>query len=75
MPLSLSQTSRFGTAPSCSDSSDHIPASRSGVIRDGNMRAVMNRENAGTITSTGGEPTYPDPSGVAAGENHRSHCI
>ena len=41
MPASLSQTSRRGTAPSCSASSYQIPASRSGVVRDGSIRAVM----------------------------------
>ena len=34
----------------------------------------MNRENAATITNTGGHPTWPKPSGIFAGGNHRSHC-
>jgi len=33
----------------------------------------MNLENDATITSTGGEPTCPWPSGTATGGNHRSH--
>jgi len=56
IPASLSQTSRRGTAPSCSASSDHIPANRSPVVRAGSMIAVMNRANEATITNTGGDP-------------------
>lgn len=36
---------------------------------------VMNRENEATITSTGGDPPCPVPSGTQAGGNHRSHCV
>ena len=43
IPVSFSQTNRSGTAPA-SPSSFHIPPSRSGVVRDGNIRATMNRE-------------------------------
>lgn len=72
MAASLSQSSRPGTPPRPS-SKDHIPASRSPVVRVGIIRAVMNRENDGTITSTGGVPTCPCPSGIFTGGNHRSH--
>ena len=76
MPASLSQSSRFGTAPTCSDSSDHIPASRSGALRDGSIRAVISREYDATTTTTsiGGDPASPAPSGILAGGNQRSHC-
>jgi hypothetical protein len=73
IPDSLSQTSRRGTAPSCSPSSNHIPASKSGVARVGSIRPVMNLENEATITSTGGDPDCPAPSGTRTGGNHRSH--
>jgi len=51
-----------------------MPASRSGVVRDGNITAVMNREYDSTITSTGGDPLRPPPKGISAGGNHKSHC-
>jgi hypothetical protein len=59
IPVSLSHSSRFGIAPSCSHNSDHSPASGSGVVGDGTIRAVMNRENDATITNTGAYPTCP----------------
>ena len=43
-------------------------------MRVGSIRAVISRENDATTTSTGGLPTCPDPSGILAGGNHRSHC-
>ena len=73
IPDSLSQTSRRGTARSWPPSSDHIPASRSGVCRVGIIRPVMNLEYDATITSTGGEPACPAPNGTVTGGNHRSH--
>jgi len=51
-----------------------MPATRSVVTRLGSIIAVMNRENAATITSTGGAPDWSPPSGIDAGGNHRSHC-
>ena len=74
IPASLSQSSRRGTAPSCSDSSDQIPANKSGVVRVGSIRAVMNREYDATTTSTGSGPAPPAPRGTTAAGNHRSHC-
>ena len=74
MPASLSQTKRRGTASNWPESSDHMPASRSGVVRDGSITAVMNREKDATITSTGGDPTRPSPRGTSTGGNHKSHC-
>jgi len=59
--------------PSCSASSNQIPASRSGVVRDGTIKAVMQRENEATTTSTGGEQVWSPPTGIFAGGNHRSH--
>jgi hypothetical protein len=49
MPASLSQISRRGTAPSWTASSSHVPASRSAVVREGIITAVMNFENDATI--------------------------
>lgn len=73
IPASLSHTSRRGTAPSWSASNDHIPATRSSLVREGSILAVRNREYEVTITSTGGVPTCPAPSGIDVGGNHRSH--
>ena len=73
MPDSLSHNSRDGTAcASCS--SAHIPPSRSGVVRDGSIRAWMNPENAEVITSTGGVSVLPTPTGSGSCGNQRSHC-
>ena len=59
---SLSQTNAFGTAPSrCSSS--QCPAIRSGACREGSITAVITRECPATITSTGGRPDCPNPSG------------
>jgi hypothetical protein len=63
MPVSLSQISRRGTAPS-DPSNSHIPASRSPVIRDGIIRAMMNRECEDTITNTGKTFDFPPPTGI-----------
>lgn len=49
-------------------------ASKSRVIRVDSIRAVMSRENDAMTTNTGGEPTWPAPSGIFAGGNHKSHC-
>ena len=73
MPDSLSQTSRRGTAPSCPDSNAHIPDSRSAVVREGIITAVMNFENEATITSTGSSAALPSPRGIRGSGNHRSH--
>lgn len=51
-----------------------MPASRSGVVLDGSITAVMNLECDATITNTGGDPTCPSPRGIGAGGNQRSHC-
>ena len=75
MSASLYQISRRGTASSCVEMSCHIPDSRFDVVRDGNITAVMNRENDDTITSTGGEPVWIEPRGICTGGNHRSHCV
>ena len=75
MPDSLSQISRRGTAPSWPASSSHIPASRSAVVREGIITAVMNFENDATITSTGKITAVPSPIGILGSGNHRSHCI
>ena len=72
MPDSLSRTSIFGTAPS-PDSSCHIPASRSPVVRDGSSTAMMNPENAATIVSTGRSARTFPPTGTTLPGNHRSH--
>lgn len=56
IPASLSQTNLSGTALSPA-SNRQCPASRSAVVRDGIIVAVMNRENDDTITNTGGDPT------------------
>src|SRR5215218_11519566 len=69
IPASLSQTSRRGTADNCCATICQIPASRSGVVRDGSIRAVRNRENDATITSTGGEATCQPPTGTFTGGN------
>jgi len=53
MPASLSQINLRGTAPNWAESSDHIPARRSAVVREGIINAVMNLENDATITNTG----------------------
>lgn len=73
MPVSLSQISRRGTAPRDPISS-HIPASKSPVIRDGIIRAMMNRECEDTITSTGRTLGFSDPTGIRTSGNHKSHC-
>jgi hypothetical protein len=52
----------------------HIPASRSPVIRDGIIRAMMNRECEDTITNTGRTRGFPAPTGIRTSGNHRSHC-
>lgn len=52
-----------------------MPANRSGVISEGSITAVMNRDNDATITRTGGEPNRPSPRGMPTGGNHRSHCV
>jgi hypothetical protein len=70
---SLSQTSARGTAPSPLISAQ-CPASRSGACRNQIIRAAITREYPATITSTGGLPDCPAPSGTSAGGNHRSHC-
>jgi hypothetical protein len=72
MAGSLSHTSAFGTAfrP---DSSSQWPLTRSAACLDGSIRAVITREYPDTITSTGGRPVCPKPSGMSAGGNHRSH--
>ena len=74
IPDSLSQTSCLGTAPA-SCSSDHIPPSRSKVVRVGSILAWMYPENALVITNTGGLPSCPCPSGSGSCGNHKSHCI
>ncbi len=73
MPDSLSQISRRGTAPSWVASSSHMPASRSAVVRDGIITAVMNFENDETITRTGNTALVPSPIGIFGSGNHRSH--
>lgn len=35
--------------------------------------AAIIREYPGAITSTGGRPSWPNPSGTSTGGNHRSH--
>ena len=50
---SPSHTSVLGTAPSCSDSSRHQPAYRSGASREGISVAPANREYPDTIVITG----------------------
>jgi hypothetical protein len=50
-----------------------MPANRSGVLRVGSIRAVMNREYEATITSTGNDAHCPVPVGIRAGGNQRSH--
>ena len=72
MPVSLSQISRRGTRPSCPISSQ-VPSSRSSVFRVGIIRAVMNRECAAVITSTGNSLVVRSSSGIRCGGNHRSH--
>ena len=73
MPDSLSQTSRLGTASSWLDSNAHIPDSRSAVVREGIIIAVMNFENEATITSTGSSAAVPSSTGTLGSGNHRSH--
>jgi hypothetical protein len=73
MPASLSQMRRRGIAPSWPESSDHIPASKSGVVRVGIITAQIVRENEATITNTGGGEVRPSGSGMVAGGNQRSH--
>ena len=51
-----------------------MPSSRSAVFRVGSMTAIVNRENAATITNTGNRLAVPFGSGIFAGGNHRSHC-
>jgi len=58
IPASLSQTSRPGT-PARPLINCQSPASKSPVVREGIIVAVINRENDGTITSTGGVPVTP----------------
>ena len=73
IPDSLSQINRRGTRPNPSIN-DHVPNNRSGVWRVGNIRPQMNRECAGTITSTGNNAVVPSSSGIRFGGNHKSHC-
>ncbi len=73
IPDSLSHTQPRGTAWIWPETSCHIPISRSAVVREGSIIAVMNRECEQTITNTGGVPSWPAPSGIRAGGNHRSH--
>jgi hypothetical protein len=63
MPDSLSQINRRGTAPKDPINS-HIPANRSPVIREGSIRAMMNRECEHTITNTGRTRGFPLPTGM-----------
>ena len=72
MPDSLSQINRRGTRPNPSIN-DHDPNNRSDVCLVGIIRAQMNRECAGTITSTGNTAVVPSSSGICFGGNHRSH--
>jgi hypothetical protein len=67
------QINRRGTRPS-SWINSHEPSSRSCVLRVGNIRPVMNRECAATITSTGSSALDPSSNGIRFGGNHRSHC-
>ena len=53
MPVSLSHVNRAGTAPA-SRIIDHIPPSKSGVVRVGSILAWMKPELIEVITSTGG---------------------
>ena len=71
---SLSHTSSRGTAPACC-SSAQCPPIRSGLCLEQIIIAKILREYPATITSTGGRPTCPCPSGTSTGGNHRSHCI
>jgi hypothetical protein len=73
IPVSLSQISRRGTRPSAQISS-HEPSSGSSVVRVGIILAVVKRECAAVITSTGSSGVLPSCSGIRAGGNHRSHC-
>jgi hypothetical protein len=73
IPGSLSQISRRGTRPICWISSQD-PNNKSSVFRVGIIRAVMNRECAAVITSTGSSLVVPSSSGILRGGNHRSHC-
>jgi hypothetical protein len=43
-------------------------------VRVGIIRAVMNREYAAVITSTGSSRDVPSSSGIRRGGNHKSHC-
>lgn len=53
---SLSHTKVFGSRPH-PRSSSQCPASRSGLCRVGNIRAVITREKPDTSTNTGGRAT------------------
>jgi hypothetical protein len=74
MPVSLSQINRRGTTPSCSDNNAHMPESKSAVVREGIIDAVMNFENDATITSTGNIMWVPSATGILGSGNHKSHC-
>ncbi len=41
----------------------------------GSSRAVMNREYAHVITSTGSTASWSCPSGITGSGNHKSHCV
>src|SRR6202040_1939716 len=70
---SLSHTSALGTPPSW-HSTSHCPPMRSADSFEQIIRPVSHREYPDTITSTAGLPTCPNPKGISAGGNHRSHC-
>ncbi|KRF35504.1 hypothetical protein ASG96_18950 [Terrabacter sp. Soil810] len=71
---SLSHTSCRGTARRRSLNNSQCPATKSGAAREATITANSIREWPAAITSTGGRPTCPNPSGMSTGRNHKSHC-
>ncbi|OIQ80460.1 hypothetical protein GALL_377780 [mine drainage metagenome] len=69
---SRSQTSVRGQAPHPLVAS-HIPAKMSPALREGIIIASVTRENPQVIASTGRIRSWPPPTGIGTGGNHRSH--
>ena len=55
--------------------SAHIPDRMSPACLDGIIVAVMNREKASVITSTGSIRCWPTATGIRGSGNHRSHWV
>ncbi|GAA3441100.1 hypothetical protein Pve01_74300 [Planomonospora venezuelensis] len=52
-----------------------MPDKMSPAWRDGIIVAIMNREKASVITSTGSIRCWPGATGILGAGNHRSHWV